>query len=111
MHTGTNSLTNEFNTMIEARKFVDYIMVKNKHGKKKDIKIHLSTNVARSHRNLKKDTCEMIARFTNHPKDSSSIFGGNFNTNKSSLNNIQLHLNKNGRNILCQKNYKIIACR
>ena len=104
IHSGTNDLTKNVNTMIRVRKVVAAVKEINTEGK---IKLDFSGIVARSDIN-KEDIVTTNNRFEKYCKGNEFFFIDNNNIDVSCLNKSKLHLNRKGTYYLASNFRKLI---
>ena len=98
IHTGTNDLKNGVNTMKEVRQLVKCMK---ELDREEEVKIGFSSMINRSDRNLEKKIVDLNLKLKWYSEGNQFLFLDNYNIDKSCLNNIKLHLNEKGTNILC----------
>ena len=98
IHTGTNDLKNGVNTMKEVRQLVKCMK---ELDREEEVKIGFLSMINRSDRNLEKEIVDLDLKLKWYSKGNQFLFLDNYNIDKSCLNNIKLHLNEKGTNILC----------
>ena len=98
IHTGTNDLKNGVNTMKEVRQLVKCMK---ELDREEEVKIGFLSMINRSDRNLEKEIVDLNLKLKWYSKGNQFLFLDNYNIDKSCLNNIKLHLNEKGTNILC----------
>ena len=98
IHPGTNDLKNGVNTMKEVRQLAKCMK---ELDREEEVKIGFSSMINRSDRNLEKEIVDLNLKLKWYSKGNQFLFLDNYNIDKSCLNNIKLHLNEKGTNILC----------
>ena len=99
IHTGTNDMTNDVNTLKYVRKLVKVIR---EIDVDKEIKIGFSSVICRTDKNLEQERMEINTKLKKYCEGKGFIFVENNNINESGLNNSKLHLNKKGTMIFSQ---------
>ena len=102
VHSGTNDLTKDVNTMRKIRKVVAAVKEIGTEGK---IKLSFSGIVARGDTNKKEDIVITNNRFEKYCKGNEFFFINNSNIDVSCLNKRKLHLNRKGTHYLA-KNFR-----
>ena len=69
--------------------------------REEEVKIGFLSMINRSDRNLEKEIVDLNLKLKWYSKGNQFLFLDNYNIDKSCLNNIKLHLNEKGTNILC----------
>ena len=98
IHAGTNDIKNGVNTMKEVRQLVKCMK---ELDREEEVKIGFLSMINRSDRNLEKEIVDLNLKLKWYSKGNQFLFLDNYNIDKSCLNNIKLHLNEKGTNILC----------
>ena len=93
IHTGTNDVTNDVNTLKYVRKLVTVIR---ETDVDKEIKIGFSSVICRTDKNLEQERMEINTKLKKYCEGEGLIFVENNSINESGLNNSKLHLNKMG---------------
>ena len=93
IHTGTNDVTNDENTLKYVRKLVTVIR---ETDVDKEIKIGFSSVICRTDKNLEQERMEINTKLKKYCEGKGLIFVENNSINESGLNNSKLHLNKMG---------------
>ena len=103
IHTRTNDLTNDVNTMKKIRKIVKCVRDLDSYKK---VNIGFLSLISRSGRNFGQEIRDLNLKLKRYCEGNNFLFFDNVNIEESCLNNSKLYLNHKERNILCQ-NIKI----